>query len=161
MIRLCFGNSYNAWKKVQSPWGRDAGSSTKDVESIPLGEGYDGDIAFASSLEAFGGGHSDPLFVALGGESYAGKYVPAIGYYILKKNSELEVSEIVINLAGLTIGDGLTDPKKNASDYSCFECLLCWVNQWKAKGWVGETSIGSNYLNPKGEIGVLQHMQDM
>ncbi|KAJ7945630.1 ADP-ribosylation factor GTPase-activating protein [Quillaja saponaria] len=32
-----------------------------------LGEGYDGDIAFASALEAFGGGHNDPLFVALGG----------------------------------------------------------------------------------------------
>ncbi|KAJ7957177.1 ADP-ribosylation factor GTPase-activating protein [Quillaja saponaria] len=32
-----------------------------------LGEGYDGDIAFANALEAFGGGHNDPLFVALGG----------------------------------------------------------------------------------------------
>ncbi|KAI4343552.1 hypothetical protein L6164_010888 [Bauhinia variegata] len=32
-----------------------------------LGEGYDGDIAFANALESFGGGHSDPLFVALGG----------------------------------------------------------------------------------------------
>ncbi|KAE8123785.1 hypothetical protein FH972_018714 [Carpinus fangiana] len=32
-----------------------------------LGEGYDMDIAFSSSLENFGGGHYDPLFVALGG----------------------------------------------------------------------------------------------
>ncbi|XP_029125493.1 ADP-ribosylation factor GTPase-activating protein AGD1 isoform X2 [Cajanus cajan] len=32
-----------------------------------LGEAYDGDIAFASALESFGGGHSDPLFVTLGG----------------------------------------------------------------------------------------------
>ncbi|GMY15213.1 ADP-ribosylation factor GTPase-activating protein AGD1-like isoform X1 [Fagus crenata] len=32
-----------------------------------LGEGYDVDIAFASSLENFGGGHYDPLFVAMGG----------------------------------------------------------------------------------------------
>ncbi|XP_047322736.1 ADP-ribosylation factor GTPase-activating protein AGD3 isoform X2 [Impatiens glandulifera] len=32
-----------------------------------LGEGYDGDIAFASSLEAFGGGHNDPISVAFGG----------------------------------------------------------------------------------------------
>ncbi|XP_058731919.1 ADP-ribosylation factor GTPase-activating protein AGD3-like isoform X2 [Vicia villosa] len=32
-----------------------------------LGEAYDGDIAFVSSLENFGGGHNDPHFVALGG----------------------------------------------------------------------------------------------
>ncbi|KAF2307411.1 hypothetical protein GH714_026960 [Hevea brasiliensis] len=32
-----------------------------------LGEGYDGDIAFASALEAFGGGHNDPISVAFGG----------------------------------------------------------------------------------------------
>ncbi|KAF8020914.1 hypothetical protein BT93_G1355 [Corymbia citriodora subsp. variegata] len=32
-----------------------------------LGEGYDGDIAFASALEGFGGGHNDPISVAFGG----------------------------------------------------------------------------------------------
>jgi hypothetical protein len=32
-----------------------------------LGEAYDGDIAFASSLETFGGGHNDPISVAFGG----------------------------------------------------------------------------------------------
>ncbi|CAI0381421.1 unnamed protein product [Linum tenue] len=32
-----------------------------------LGEGYDGDIAFASALESFGGGHNDPISVAFGG----------------------------------------------------------------------------------------------
>ncbi|XP_015582022.2 ADP-ribosylation factor GTPase-activating protein AGD1 [Ricinus communis] len=32
-----------------------------------LGEGYDGDVAFASALEAFGGGHNDPICVAFGG----------------------------------------------------------------------------------------------
>jgi hypothetical protein len=32
-----------------------------------LGEAYDGDIAFASSLETFGGGHNDPMSVAFGG----------------------------------------------------------------------------------------------
>jgi len=56
----------------------------------------------------------DPLFrhrpIYITGESYAGKYVPAIGYYILKKNEKLEASERV-NLAGVAIGDGLTDPE--------------------------------------------------
>ncbi|KAK9108605.1 hypothetical protein Syun_024616 [Stephania yunnanensis] len=32
-----------------------------------LGEGYDGDISFASALEIFGGGHNDPISVAFGG----------------------------------------------------------------------------------------------
>ncbi|KAL9680668.1 hypothetical protein QQ045_018553 [Rhodiola kirilowii] len=32
-----------------------------------LGEAYDGDIRFASSLETFGGGHNDPISVAFGG----------------------------------------------------------------------------------------------
>lgn len=35
-----------------------------------LGEGYDGDIAFASALETFGGGHNDPISVAFGGMSF-------------------------------------------------------------------------------------------
>ncbi|XP_050895070.1 serine carboxypeptidase-like 50 [Lathyrus oleraceus] len=58
----------------------------------------------------------DPVFkhrpIYITGESYAGKYVPAIGYYILQKNAELkELKESQrVNLAGLAIGDGLTDP---------------------------------------------------
>lgn len=55
----------------------------------------------------------DPLFkdrpIYITGESYAGKYVPAIGYYILKKNPQLPVSRRV-NFRGVAIGDGLTDP---------------------------------------------------
>ena len=47
-----------------------------------------------------------PLYFA--GESYAGKDVPAIGYYILKKNPYLTVSK-PLNLAGFAIGNGLTD----------------------------------------------------
>ena len=38
-----------------------------DICSEGLGEGYDGDIAFASTLETFGGGHNDPISVAFGG----------------------------------------------------------------------------------------------
>lgn len=43
------------------------------------------------------------------GESYAGKYVPAFGYYTLKRNARLPESSRV-NLAGIAIGNGLTDP---------------------------------------------------
>ncbi|KAJ8437830.1 hypothetical protein Cgig2_000384 [Carnegiea gigantea] len=55
----------------------------------------------------------DPVFksrpIYITGESYAGKYVPAIGYYILKKNPKLPPNQRV-NLAGVAIGNGLTDP---------------------------------------------------
>ncbi|KAG2268351.1 hypothetical protein Bca4012_070615 [Brassica carinata] len=44
-----------------------------------------------------------PVYIT--GESYAGKYVPAIGYYILKEKPNGKV-----NLKGLAIGNGLTDP---------------------------------------------------
>ncbi|KDP38052.1 hypothetical protein JCGZ_04695 [Jatropha curcas] len=57
---------------------------------------------------------SDPVFknrpIYITGESYAGKYVPAIGYHILKKNMKLAVSNQV-NLQGVAIGNGLTDPE--------------------------------------------------
>ncbi|MCE0481680.1 Serine carboxypeptidase-like 50, partial [Datura stramonium] len=56
----------------------------------------------------------DSLFenrpIYLTGESYAGKYVPAFGYYTLKKNKGLPKSRR-LNLAGVAIGNGLTDPK--------------------------------------------------
>ncbi|XVF02842.1 hypothetical protein REPUB_Repub04eG0209300 [Reevesia pubescens] len=42
-------------------------------------------------------------------ERNPGKYVPAIGYYILRQNPHLPVSKRV-NLKGVAIGDGLTDP---------------------------------------------------
>lgn len=48
-----------------------------------------------------------PVYIT--GESYAGKYAPAIGYYILRRNRELPEAERV-KLAGVAIGNGLTDP---------------------------------------------------
>lgn len=45
----------------------------------------------------------------LSGESYGGKYVPAIGHAILK-DSQLNDGKPKINLKGLTIGNGLSDP---------------------------------------------------
>ncbi|CAO2828509.1 unnamed protein product [Amaranthus hypochondriacus] len=50
---------------------------------------------------------SRPIYIT--GESYAGKYAPAIGYYIVRKNKQLPLKERV-NLAGIAIGNGLTDP---------------------------------------------------
>ncbi|RWR89078.1 Peptidase S10 [Cinnamomum micranthum f. kanehirae] len=60
--------------------------------------------AFFSSNPSF---RSRPLYIT--GESYAGKYVPAIGYYILQQNSRLSASK-QMNLQGVAIGNGLTHP---------------------------------------------------
>ncbi|XP_018320252.2 venom serine carboxypeptidase-like [Agrilus planipennis] len=49
---------------------------------------------------------NNKFFIA--GESYAGKYVPAIGYTIHKNNPTAKVK---INLSGLSIGNGFCDPE--------------------------------------------------
>ncbi|XP_058829316.1 vitellogenic carboxypeptidase-like [Topomyia yanbarensis] len=56
----------------------------------------------------------NPFYVS--GESYAGKYVPAVGYTIHKKNPS---AKIKINLKGLAIGNGYSDPlnQLNYGDY--------------------------------------------
>lgn len=48
------------------------------------------------------------LYFSLLIQSYAGKYVPAISYYIHKNNPTAKVK---INLVGMAIGDGLCDPE--------------------------------------------------
>ncbi|XP_059446626.1 serine carboxypeptidase-like 50 [Corylus avellana] len=58
---------------------------------------------------------SRPLYFA--GESYAGKFVPAIGYHILKANAYLPASKRV-NLGGVAIGNGLTDPVNQVSTHA-------------------------------------------
>ncbi|XP_059446511.1 serine carboxypeptidase-like 50 [Corylus avellana] len=63
----------------------------------------------------------DPLFKSrllyFVGECYAGKLVPAIGYHILKANAYLPVSKWV-NLAGVAIANGLTDPVNQVSTHA-------------------------------------------
>ncbi|CAF1384256.1 unnamed protein product [Adineta ricciae] len=50
---------------------------------------------------------NNPFYVT--GESYAGKYVPSIGYKIHVENQNPQV-KVKINLAGLSMGNGWTDP---------------------------------------------------
>jgi len=59
---------------------------------------------------------SNPFYVT--GESYAGKYVPSITYKIHVENQNLS-AKVKINLKGMSIGDGLTDPL-NQYDYGDF-----------------------------------------
>ncbi|KAK9064590.1 hypothetical protein SSX86_015972 [Deinandra increscens subsp. villosa] len=74
----------------------------------------------------------DPLFksrpIYITGESYAGKYVPSIGYYILKRNPLLPVSKRV-NLFGLAIGNGLTDPAIQVGTHALHNYNLGLINE--------------------------------
>ena len=51
----------------------------------------------------------NPFFVT--GESYAGHYVPAITHRIWKGNKEKKEGTIHLNLQGMAIGNGLTNPE--------------------------------------------------
>lgn len=45
------------------------------------------------------------------GESYGGHYVPAVAHQIWKENKNLTAGNIPINLAGVAVGNGLTNPE--------------------------------------------------
>ncbi|KAI3731574.1 hypothetical protein L1987_62763 [Smallanthus sonchifolius] len=69
---------------------------------------------------------SRPIYIT--GESYAGKYVPSIGYYIIKRNANLSASKRV-NLLGLAIGNGLTDPVNQVTTHAQTAYFLGLINQ--------------------------------
>ncbi|KAF3646938.1 hypothetical protein FXO38_18898 [Capsicum annuum] len=70
-----------------------------------LGEAYDKDIAFASSLETFGGGHSDPIAVSFGGPDMV-KFAIAlreIGTYkeVLRSQVEQILNDRLLHMASI------------------------------------------------------------
>ncbi|KAL4308253.1 hypothetical protein GQ457_01G001720 [Hibiscus cannabinus] len=72
-----------------------------------LGEGYDGDIAFASALEMFGGGHNDNISVAFGGPVMT-KFTIAlreIGTYkeILRSQVETELNDRLLQFVDIDL----------------------------------------------------------
>ncbi|CAH1131204.1 unnamed protein product [Ceutorhynchus assimilis] len=67
--------------------------------------GEDMHSALTQFFQLFPALQKNTFFIS--GESYSGKYLPAIGYTILKKNP---IAESKINLQGILIGDGWTDP---------------------------------------------------
>ncbi|XP_060205375.1 ADP-ribosylation factor GTPase-activating protein AGD3-like isoform X2 [Lycium barbarum] len=74
-----------------------------------LGEAYDRDIAFASSLEIFGGGRNDPISVAFGGPEMA-KFAIAlreIGTYkeVLRSQVERVLNDRLLHLATIDLQD--------------------------------------------------------
>jgi cathepsin A (carboxypeptidase C) len=70
-------------------------------------------------LQAFFQTHPEyaksPLFIT--GESYGGHYVPAIAHRVHKGNQNPTDKTIPLNLAGLAIGNGLTNPEEQYKWY--------------------------------------------
>jgi cathepsin A (carboxypeptidase C) len=58
----------------------------------------------------------NPMFIT--GESYAGHYVPAITHRIWKGNKEKKAGTIHLNLQGMAIGNGLTNPELQYPEYA-------------------------------------------
>ncbi|KAF5175265.1 Carboxypeptidase [Thalictrum thalictroides] len=70
--------------------------------------------------------NSRPIYIT--GESYAGKFVPAIGYYILHQNSKLRLSQQV-NLKGVAIGNGMTDPITQVATHAVIAYYIGLINE--------------------------------
>ncbi|KAG9160235.1 hypothetical protein Leryth_023801 [Lithospermum erythrorhizon] len=62
------------------------------------------------------------------GESYAGKYVPAIGYYALKRNAQLP-KEMQLNVQGVAIGNGLTHPIAQVATHAINAYYIGLINE--------------------------------
>ncbi|KAB1205810.1 Serine carboxypeptidase-like 50 [Morella rubra] len=114
-----------------------------------------------------------PIYIT--GESYAGKYVPAIGYYTVQKNAQSPVSERV-NLAGVAIGNGLTDPLIQVGTHAVnayFSGLIDEMQkselekaQWeavkltKARNWTEAANARTRVLDLLGEMTGLATLYD-
>ncbi|KAK8740372.1 hypothetical protein OTU49_002879 [Cherax quadricarinatus] len=84
--------------------------------------------------------HND-FFVT--GESYAGKYVPALAYTIHKLNP---AAELKINLKGFAIGDGLCDPISMV-DYGDFLYFIGLIDEIDLKYFKQQSALTVSYIN--------------
>lgn len=114
---------------------------------------------------------SDPLFknrpIYVTGESYAGKYIPSIGYNILKQNKRVPVSKRV-KFHGVAIGNGLTDQVSQVAVHALNAYFIGLINgrqrvelenaQRKA---IRLVKIGNWSEATNARIGVLNLLQNM
>ncbi|KAK4368750.1 hypothetical protein RND71_012542 [Anisodus tanguticus] len=67
-----------------------------------------------------------PIYII--GESYVRKYMPAIGYHALKKNGKLRHVHSKVNLVGVVIGNGLTDPVSQVATHAANAYYIGLIN---------------------------------
>lgn len=69
--------------------------------------------------EKYDGKYKDLPFHIFG-ESYAGHYVPAVTRELVRRNAAATADDATVNLAGMAIGNGLTDPADQYAQYIPF-----------------------------------------
>lgn len=82
------------------------------------------------------------------GESYAGHYVPAISHYLVN-----EATDVNLNLKGIAIGNGLTDPYQQYPAYATFS----YENDLISKKW--EDVLKGGFTACQGLIYESQHKE--
>lgn len=80
----------------------------------------------------------------LTGESYAGKYLPAIGHKIFKMGDEAKKAGI--NLQGLAIGDGLCDPR-NMVDYGSYLYQIGLIDELQRDYFYDQQKLAVHYID--------------
>ncbi|KAL3831849.1 hypothetical protein ACJMK2_023548 [Sinanodonta woodiana] len=80
------------------------------------------------------------------GQSYAGKYVPTISYYIHMKNP---TAAMKINLKGMAIGNGLTDPETMMSEYATFMYSIGLLDENQRAYFQSMTDMAVAYIRDK------------
>uniref|UniRef100_J3MA52 Carboxypeptidase n=1 Tax=Oryza brachyantha TaxID=4533 RepID=J3MA52_ORYBR len=103
-------------------------SAVPSPAAIPTNQSVVAAHLFAALQSFFAlqpGFRSRPFFLT--GESYAGKYVPAAGSYILAVNPTLP-EQLRVNLRGVAIGNGLTHPVAQVATHADTAYFMGLVN---------------------------------
>lgn len=80
------------------------------------------------------------------GESYAGKYIPALGYTIHNANRDPQ-RNLTINLKGMLIGDGLVDPVNMVGVYSQLLFQMSLLDTNEASYFSAQTDKAIEYIH--------------
>mmetsp|Transcript_29880 Transcript_29880/g.54929 ORF Transcript_29880/g.54929 Transcript_29880/m.54929 type:complete len:637 (-) Transcript_29880:854-2764(-) len=102
------------WLDQPADVGYSYGQGNDSNEEMISEDAYYFLQAFLQSAE--GKKYKDsPLHIV--GESYGGHYAPAIAHRIWRGNNDLQEGLITLNLQGLAVGNGLTDPEEQYKWY--------------------------------------------
>lgn len=80
------------------------------------------------------------------GESYAGKYVPAISYKIHMENP---TAKLKINFKGMAIGDGVSDPQTMMPQYATYLYSIGLLDEYQRAYFQSMTDKAVAYINDK------------
>ena len=98
-------SAHMLWLDQPAGVGFSYGQSTDRNEEMVGEDAYYFLQAFFKSHPEY---NENPIYVV--GESYGGHYAPAIAHRIFKGNKEKREGTDVLNLKGVAVGNGLTDP---------------------------------------------------